>query len=102
MTQPLYVTAILEAVPGKEDQLFTLLNDALPAFQSEPGCVAYTLLRDIEHAGVFVTFEQWRDDAALQQHMQSDAMAAAKPALEQLLARPMRQIKLDAVPGSTV
>lgn len=102
MTEPLHVTAILEAKPGKEEQLSALLQASLPTFQAEPGCLAYSLLIDTENAARFVTFEKWQDESALQAHMNSAAMAQAKPVLETILAKPMLQIKLQALPGSTV
>jgi quinol monooxygenase YgiN len=102
MSQPLNVVAILEAQPGKEAELYQLLVSTLPAFQQEPGCLSYALLVDQENAARMVTFERWKDAESLAQHMQSETMAKAKPQLAQILATPMQQIKLDALPGSSV
>lgn len=79
-----------------------LLEKTLPVFQAEPGCLAYSLLADVDHPARFVTFENWQDAAALEGHMNSATMKEAKPQLEKILAQPMQQIKLHALDGSTV
>lgn len=102
MNPPLNVVAIMQAKPGKEAQLHTLLQAALPHFQQEPGCQAYALLVDLEDPTRFVSYERWDDEAALQAHMKAPTLTNAMPALEKILAEPMQQIRLNQLPGSTV
>ncbi len=102
MPNVLNVVAIMKAIPGKEAQLKTLLEAALPKFQAEPGCLSYTLLADLEHAGQFVSYEAWEDEAALQAHMKAPTLTEAMPVLKTILAEPMQQLRLNALPGSTV
>ena len=102
MSMPLNVIAILKAKPGTEQELHTLLAAALPKFQVEPGCIAYTLLVDKEHPTRFLSYETWTDDAALQVHLTSPTMTEAGAKLKTILAEPMELIKLDAFAGSTV
>jgi quinol monooxygenase YgiN len=102
MSLPLNVVAIMKATPGKEAQLHTLLQAALPHFQQEPGCQAYALLVDLEDPTRFVTYERWDDEAALQAHMKAPTLTNAMPVLEKILAEPMQQIRLNQLPGSTV
>lgn len=102
MSTPLNVVAIMKAAPGKEAQLHALLQEALPEFQQEPGCQAYTLLADLEDPTRFVSYERWDDEAALQAHMKAPTLTAAMPTLEKILAEPMQQIRLNPLPGSTL
>ncbi len=102
MVSNLNVVAIMKAAPGKEAELKDLLVQALPKFQAEPGCIAYTLLTDIEHPEQFVTYEKWVDEAALEGHMKGPTLTEATPILEKILAEPMQQIRLNALPGSTL
>lgn len=102
MSTPLNVVAIMKAAPGKEAQLHALLLAALPKFQQEPGCQAYALLADLEDPTRFVSYERWDDEAALQAHMKAPTLTAAMPTLEQILAEPMQQIRLNPLPGSTL
>jgi quinol monooxygenase YgiN len=100
--QPLNVVAILKAKPGAEQDVRALLQAALPAFQAEPGCLAYTLLTDKEQPTRFLSYETWTDEAALQAHFKAPTMTAATPKLKDLLAEPMELIRLAAFEGSTV
>jgi quinol monooxygenase YgiN len=102
MTMPLNVVAIMKALPGKESELATLLQHALPHFQQEPGCQSYALLRDQEDTARFLSYEAWDNEAALQAHMKAPTLSTLMPTLETLLAEPMEQIKLTQMPGSSV
>ncbi|MPQ85054.1 antibiotic biosynthesis monooxygenase [Pseudomonas sp. MAFF 730085] len=102
MTLPLNVVAIMKAKPGKEAELHSLLQDALPHFQQEPGCQAYALLTDLEDPTRFISYESWDDEAALQAHMKAPTLTNAMPALEKILAEPMQQFRLNQLPGSTL
>ncbi|MGV7243944.1 putative quinol monooxygenase [Caballeronia sordidicola] len=102
MAEVLNVIAIMKASAGKEDQLKGLLLDALPKFQAEPGCLAYTLLNDLEQPTRFITYEAWESEAALQAHMKAPTLTQATPVMKEILAEPMEQIRLNALPGSTL
>ncbi|MGE1151773.1 putative quinol monooxygenase [Pseudomonas sp. ICMP 460] len=102
MTLPLNVVAIMKAKTGKEAELHSLLQDALPHFQQEPGCQAYALLTDLEDPTRFISYESWDDEAALQAHMKAPTLTNAMPALEKILAEPMQQFRLNQLPGSTL
>ena len=93
----LYVIATLVSKPGKADALRAVLLPIVEAFRSEDGCLAYTLLEDGGKPGTFVTFEKWRDRAALDAHMHSEAMERVKPELPGLLGAEMTQQFLSAL-----
>lgn len=102
MTEILNVVAIMKAKPGKESELQALLQEALPGFQSEPGCRAYAVLQDKQDPCRFLSYEAWDDEAALQAHMSAPTLTKAMPILDKILAAPMEQIRLAQMSGSTV
>ncbi|WP_336973783.1 putative quinol monooxygenase [Sphingobium aromaticiconvertens] len=91
MTDDLYVVAILTSKPDKADALRDLLIPATEAFRQEDGCRAYSLHEDIKRPGRFMTYEVWRDEAALAAHMESPTMKAATPELGAILEGEMEQ-----------
>lgn len=90
----LCVVAELIAKPGQEQLMRTALIPFAQGVPKEPGCVAYHLHEDLEKPGRFVTYEVWKDAAALAAHFQTPAMKAAGPQLAQMLAQPLGVSKL--------
>ena len=99
MTEGLFVVATIVAKPDQADALRTLLVSAVEAFRREDGCLSYLLYEDANQAGRFVTYETWRDKAALDAHMVSPTMQAAGPHLPALLAEPPTIMPLTVVLG---
>lgn len=97
MTQDLYVVAVLTAKTGRAGELRELLIPAVEAFRKEDGCKAYALHEDTQHEGRFVSYEVWRDKAALDGHMKSPTMQQAAPKLQQLLDGELQQYLLDTL-----
>ena len=93
----LYVVATLISKADKVDELRQTLQSAVTAFRQEDGCLAYTLLEDQKQAGRFVTYERWRDQAALDAHMQSAIMQKMQPLVPALLGEDMTQDFLSAL-----
>lgn len=97
MKQDLYVVAVLTAKADRADALRDLLLPAVEAFREEDGCKSYALHEDTQRPGRFVSYEVWRDKAALEQHMDSPTMREAKPKLKDLLDKEMEQYLLDTL-----
>ena len=93
----LFIIATMTAKPGQADALRELLLPATDAFRQEDGCLAYTLLEDRKTPGRFMTYEIWRDEAALKAHMTSPTMTAAAPKMKDMLAEPLTQDFLEAL-----
>ena len=93
----LYVIAELVAKPEKADDLRKLLVEFVAGARKEPGCKHYSLLEDRKQAGRFLTFETWADQASIEAHMKTPAMAAAAPMLVPILAKPFTQEFLKMV-----
>lgn len=92
----LYIIATMVSRGDKADALREVLLPATEAFRQEDGCLAYTLLEDQKQPGRFMTYERWRDRAALEAHMHSPTMAKLAPSLPDLLGEELRQDFLDA------
>jgi quinol monooxygenase YgiN len=93
----LYIIATMTTAAEHAARLKSLLLPAVAEFRQEDGCFAYTLLEDQKQPGRFVTYERWRDAAALKAHMSSIAMKALEPKLTGLLTEPLTQDFLTAL-----
>ncbi|MEG3122959.1 putative quinol monooxygenase [Sphingomonas sp. GB1N7] len=85
----IYVIAELLARPGQEATVRTALSNFARGVPKEAGCLSYHLHEDVAAPGRFLTYEVWKDKAAIDAHFQTPAMKAAGPALAKLLAKPL-------------
>lgn len=70
------LSAIVPAKPGSEAALKAALMDmAAYVRDNEPGTVDYYVSQGIERPQIFTTYERFTDQAALEAHNGSDAMA---------------------------
>jgi quinol monooxygenase YgiN len=84
----LVVTATLTVKPGHKDALFALAKPLMAATRKEDGCFGYTLLDDRSDETRCMFYEEWRDKAALQQHLKTDHIALWRRQSKDLLAAP--------------
>ena len=73
----------------KSEQLAVFLDYAREVVKQErqvDGCVGFEILQDIAQPDHFVMLEQWRDQVALDQHLQSDAYASNSAKMESFFA----------------
>lgn len=91
MKNTLQVIASLVAKNGHADEVRDLLTPAIKNFRAEPGCMGYILMEDRKQVGRFVTFETWKDEAALKAHMHSPTMETLNPLLKKLLDGEIKQ-----------
>ena len=82
-----------------KNELRALLVPFAETSAKEPGCLVYTLMEVIGEPGRFLTFERWKDKAALEGHMVTPDIKAIVPKLEPVLAKPFTQLFLDARTG---
>jgi quinol monooxygenase YgiN len=94
-----FVIAEIVSKMDKADQLRALLVPFAETSAKEPGCLVYTLMEVIGEPGRFLTFERWKDKAALDAHMVTPDIKAIVPKLEPILAKPFTQLFLDARTG---
>lgn len=77
MTGVVTVVARIRAAKGKGDALAALLTEQCGVVRkSEPGCLAYRLHRATNDPDLFLFYETYVDDAALDAHRQSPHLAA--------------------------
>jgi quinol monooxygenase YgiN len=81
------ITAILRARPGAQDAMHQALRDvAAHVAQHEPDTLGYFVSQGRDDPSVFTTYERFADEAAMDRHNNSDAVATffriAKPLLD--------------------
>ena len=84
----LQVVALITARPGSEELVGQALAELVTATRGEQGCLSYELNRSGADGTVFVTVEQWRDQADLDAHMQTPHVAQAFATAGEHLAGP--------------
>jgi len=84
----LHVIAHIHARPECTSDITGHLRAAIEPTRAEPGCIRYDLLHDNEIPGHFIFVEEWADDAALAEHLDTAHIAALRAAIEPLLAGP--------------
>ncbi len=55
--------------------------------REEPGCIAYAFAETLDDPGHFMTVQQWRDHAALDEHYRSPAFADYQAGIGESLVR---------------
>jgi quinol monooxygenase YgiN len=80
--------AELTARPDQADRLRTLLEGMIEPSLDEPGCTGYQPLVDPNRPERMVVLEEWRDEAALQEHFATPHFRHARTVLDEILAEP--------------
>ena len=89
MSIPLTIVAILQALPGFENDVAKALKDCIAPTQAEAGCLQYDLHTDNNKPGLFLFFENWATREEWLVHMESDHLAAMKIATEGKMEAPV-------------
>lgn len=87
MTETL-VTVVAEIIaqPGKEAELRAVLMGLIEPTRKEAACVQYDLHERTDKAGHFVFYENWKSQAGLDAHMQTEHLQAALSKVGSLVA----------------
>ena len=87
------ILAILEAKPGKENEVDKFLRSALPLVEQEPGTISWYALR-LGNAkfGIFDTFD---DHAGRQAHLSGKVAEALFAKAEELFSKPPQIEQID-------
>jgi quinol monooxygenase YgiN len=81
----LTVVATMRAKAGKEQELRELLESLIPPTRAEADCVTYALHQGAQDPSVFIFYENWTDQAALDAHLGTPHLQAALPRIPELL-----------------
>jgi quinol monooxygenase YgiN len=88
MPDQIVVFARFLAKAGKEEALKTELLKAIEPTRAESDNITYDLHQAVEQPAVFFFHEQWKDQAALQKHLETPHFKALAQAAEDLQAEP--------------
>jgi len=87
------LVAIAQAKPGKEKVLEETLLALVQQTRQEAGCINYDLHRSLNKPGVFLFYENYADQAALEKHRTMPYIVDLRAKAVDLLAEPI-QIEL--------
>ncbi|MTH55210.1 antibiotic biosynthesis monooxygenase [Bacillus mangrovi] len=79
------INAIMKAKEGREEELFAAMKKAIAPSRAEEGCISYDLHRSKEDKGVFVFFENWKDQEAVDAHIASPHYQAYREEIAPLI-----------------
>lgn len=91
----IHVVAIVNAKPGRRDEILKAIRANLPAVRAEKGCIEYGPAVDADGIGPFQTkvgpdtifvIEKWADADALRAHAAAPHMAAYAAKVKELIA----------------
>jgi quinol monooxygenase YgiN len=71
MSSQLTVVAKVVAKPDTIEAVASQLMKLIAPTRQEQGCIEYTLHRDNQDPAIFIFYETWESQAALEQHMNS-------------------------------
>jgi quinol monooxygenase YgiN len=95
--QPLTIVARFKAKPGMEAQVKQDLIDMITPSLTESGCIAYDLHQDTQNPSIFVLYEIWQGQAALDVHLETPYFKRIKEAFETTLAEPFEATFLEKI-----
>jgi quinol monooxygenase YgiN len=67
------VNAVIYTFPAdKAEEAARLLRPLRDGSRAEPGCITFDVSRSNDDPNVFVLYEEWRDQAALDEHYKTE------------------------------
>jgi quinol monooxygenase YgiN len=93
----LTIVARIKAKPGLEARMKQDLLSLLTPTRTEPGCITFDLLQDTTDPTVFVLYENWKDQTALDNHFQQPYVKQVLQAYEETLAEPIAVMALRKI-----
>ncbi len=66
---PVILSVVFTAAEGRADELQALLEALVPPTRAEAGCIGYNLSISTETPGNFLLYEQFKSQAALDEHI---------------------------------
>ena len=102
LTEQITIIARIKAKPGMEQRMQQDLLSLLAPTQSEAGCITFDLLVDDQNPAVFVLYENWESQAALDAHFQQPYVKQVLKAYEETLAEPIEVLSLRKIEPSSL
>jgi quinol monooxygenase YgiN len=85
----LTVIATIQAKAGKEEQMQQDLMSLLAPTRTESGCITFDLLLDNQNPSIFVLYENWENQSALDAHFQQPYVQKVLKSYEETLGEPI-------------
>ena len=82
---PLTLLVLIPAKPGQADALEAALKGLLAPTRAEQGCISYDAHRSKDDPNLFLMYETWESDAALDKHFEQPHMVDAVAKLPDLV-----------------
>lgn len=86
----LVIAGTLSLDPAKREQAIAAARELMAETRKEPGCISYTFSEDLENAGSFRIFEEWKSQQDLELHFKAPHMARFQQAVPSLGIRGMK------------
>lgn len=81
---PYTVVALLQALPGKEDELRAALIELVAPSLKDKGCINYDLHESLDNPGKFMFYENWESKEDHQLHFNTPHVQSLKSKLHEL------------------
>lgn len=88
MSETLVIIARFRAKPGQEVRLLEELKRLLGPTREESGCIVYELHQSKTEPGIFVFYENWTNQAALDAHFKTPHFQALQKLVPELAEGP--------------
>ena len=95
--QSLTIIARFKVKPGMEAQVKQNLLDMIAPTCAEEGCITYDLHQDKQDPSVFVLYEIWQSQAALDFHLETPYFKRIKETFATTLAEPFEAMFLEKI-----
>ena len=93
----LRIIARIKAKPDTVEETRELLSRLVEPTRKEAGCLAYELLQNRDDPTEFTFVEEWRDEAAIAEHFETEHIKAALQKFAELAAEPLDLRKYSLV-----
>lgn len=100
MEKALTVVVMFEAKSGKEIELKNILQNVIEPSRIEKGCLEYRLHQNLNDSAQFFLYENWVNQAALQEHFNQPYIVELLKKLDGLLAKPFQSHMAEEWPPS--
>lgn len=85
---PLLIVATVKIKPEQREAFIKAATACAEATRKEPGCVSYRLYEDPTEKGSFLYFEEWKDQAAIDEHFKAPHLATFFGTVQSMFASP--------------
>ena len=98
-SKPFALLVTFEVAPDKEKDFLAACAPCIAATHKEPGCIAYELNHDTDHAEIYVMFEKFKSIDALNAHIKMKHTDTLLKSIGTMLKSPPK-IKVYSAPNS--